>query len=71
MPSYSSACDFMMGLGKSQLRAKFKVASPSRCRNITGELKNIWELPKPTATLIVLWVLFYDGPWQTQAVYQI
>jgi len=25
----SSACDFMMALGKPQLRAKFKVATPA------------------------------------------
>jgi len=38
-PTLSSECDFMMGFGKPQLRAKFKLASPSRCRNIIGEPK--------------------------------
>ena len=36
-PTLSSACDFMMGLGKPLQHAKFEVASPSRCRNIIGE----------------------------------
>jgi len=44
-PTLSSACDFMMGLGKPQLHAKFKVVSPSRCRNILGKLQNFGELP--------------------------
>ena len=43
-----------------------------RCRDIKGEPQNISELRKPKATLIFfLWVWFYDGPWQTEAVYQI
>jgi len=29
----------MMGLGKPQLRAKFEVTSPRRCRNIIGNPK--------------------------------
>jgi len=41
MPTLSSAYDLMMGLGKPQLRAKFEVANPSRCRYIIGETK-IW-----------------------------
>jgi len=41
-PNLSSAYDFMMGLGKPQLCAKFEVASPSRCRNIIGN-PNILE----------------------------
>jgi len=41
----SSACDFMMGLNEPQLRAKFEVASLSRCRNIIGEQKILGELP--------------------------
>jgi len=48
----SSACDFMMGLGKPHLRAKFEVASPSRCRNIIGEPK-IWEAPLAKGHLTV------------------
>jgi len=37
--------DFMVDLGKPQLRAKFEVASPSCCRNIIGETQNFGELP--------------------------
>jgi len=44
-PTLSSACHFMMGLGKPQLRAKFEVANPSSCRNIIGEPQNFGELP--------------------------
>jgi len=40
-PTLSSACDFMMDLGKPQLRAKFKLASP---KIILGELQNFGEL---------------------------
>jgi len=39
MPTFSYGCDFMMGLGKHQLRAKFEVTSLSRCRNIVGKPK--------------------------------
>jgi len=45
MPTLSSACDFIMGLGKPQLLAKFEVARFSRCRNIKGEAPNFGELP--------------------------
>jgi len=34
----------MMGLGKPELRAKFEVASPIRCRNIIGNPK-FWGTP--------------------------
>ena len=44
-PTLFYACDFMVGLGKPQLHAKFEDASPSRCRNIIGEPQNVWELP--------------------------
>jgi len=37
MPTLSSVCNFMMGLGKPQLRSKFEVASCSHYRNIIGE----------------------------------
>jgi len=37
----------MMGLGKPQLRAKFKVAGPSRCRNIIGDPKILGSSPSP------------------------
>ena len=33
-PTFSSGCDFMMGLGKPQLRASIDVATFKRCRNI-------------------------------------
>ena len=42
---FSYACDFMMVLGKTQLRAKFEVANFSRCKNIIMKLKNFGELP--------------------------
>jgi len=42
---FSSACDFMMALGKPKLRTKFEVANFSRCRNIKGEPQNFRELP--------------------------
>ena len=45
-PPFFYACDFMMGLGKPQLRAKFEVASPSRCRNIE-EPKILVSSPSP------------------------
>jgi len=37
----------MVGLGKPQLRAKFEVASPSRCRNIIGKPQNFGSSPSP------------------------
>ena len=40
----SSACNFMMGLGKPKLYAKLEVASFSRCRNIKGEATNFGDL---------------------------
>ena len=43
----SYGCDFMMGLGKSHLHAKFEVAFFCRCRNIDGEHSKFWELPIP------------------------
>jgi len=43
----SSGYDFMMGLGKHQLRAKFEVASFNRCRNIKGEPPNFGSCPSP------------------------
>jgi len=45
MSTISSAHGFMMGFDKPQLRAKFKVASPSHCRNIIGEPQNFEQLP--------------------------
>jgi len=44
-PTFSSGCDFMMGLGKPKLCTKFEVASFSRCRIIKGEVTNFGELP--------------------------
>jgi len=43
----SSACDFMMGLGKPNQRSEFEVASPSRCKNIMGEPKILGSSPSP------------------------
>jgi len=37
---FSSACDFMMVLGKPRPRAKFEVAGFSRCKNIIGNTQN-------------------------------
>ena len=45
MATFSSGCNFMMGLGKRKLRTKFEVASFSRCRNNKGEAPNFGELP--------------------------
>ena len=49
----------MMGLGKLQLRAKFEVASPSRCRNIIGKPKilgsSLSPRPCPLFPLGVIW----------------
>ena len=45
MPTFSSGCNFMMGLGKLKLCTKFEVASFSRCRNNKGEDPNFGELP--------------------------
>jgi len=64
-PTLSSACDFMMGLSKPQMRAELEVASPSSCRNIIGEPKIFRSSPSPRPPPFFLWVWFYDGPWQT------
>jgi len=45
MSTFSSACEFMMGLDNRQQRAKFEVASPIRYRNIVEETQNFEELP--------------------------
>jgi len=45
MTTFSSGCNFMMGLGKLMLCTKFEVASFSRCRNNKGEAPNVGELP--------------------------
>jgi len=49
-PIFCSGCNFVMGLGKPQLHAKFEVASFSRCTNIRGETPNFGEIPYPRAT---------------------
>jgi len=62
----------MMGHGKPKLCTKFEVARFSQYKNIKGEAQNFGELPLAQGrTHFFLWVWFYDGPWQTQAVYQI
>ena len=45
MPTFSSGCDFMMGLGKLKPYTKFEVHRFSRCRNIKREAPNFGELP--------------------------
>jgi len=52
MPTLSSACYFLMGLGKFQLRAKFEVASTSRCINILGKPKIVGSSPSPRPPLL-------------------
>jgi len=44
-PFFCVLCDFMMGLDKPQLRAKFEVASPSCYINIIGELPKYCAAP--------------------------
>ena len=45
MATFSSECNFMMGLGKLKLCTKFEIASFSRCRNNKGEAPNFGDLP--------------------------
>jgi len=45
MATFSSGCDFTMGLGKLKLCTKFEIASFSHCRNNKGEAPNFGELP--------------------------
>jgi len=40
-----------------------------RCGNIKGEPQIFGSFPSPKRHPFFLWVWFYDGPWQTQAVY--
>ena len=70
-PSFSSGWDFMIGLGKPHQPANFEVAIFSRCRNIKGEPLILGSSPSPGPRPLLLWVWFYDGPWQTKAAYQI
>ena len=46
-PTFSSACDFMMGLGKPQLRAKFEVAGFICYGNIRESVLNDNSLFEP------------------------
>ena len=57
MPTISSACDFMMSLGKPQLCAKFEIASLGCRRNINGEPQNFGEHLKTTLFFMgaILW----------------
>jgi len=41
------------------------------CRNIKGKPQIYGSFPSPMPRPLFLWVWFYGGPWQTQAVYQI
>jgi len=60
----------MIGLGKSQLHAKFEVASPSRCRNIKGRTPNFGSSPRPRLHSLFLLMGFNNGPWLTPAACQ-
>jgi len=42
-----------------------------RCRNNKGEPQIYGSFPSKRPLPLFLWVWFYGGPWQTQAVYQI
>jgi len=42
-----------------------------RCRNIKAEPQIHGSFDKPRPCPVVLWVWFYGGRWQTQAVYRI
>ena len=62
----------MMGYGKPHQPANFEVAIFSRCRNIKGGRPILGSSPSPGQRRpLFFWVWFYDGPWQTQAEYQI
>jgi len=59
---FSSGCDFVMGLGKHQLRARFELASFICCRSIQGNSK-FWSSPTPgprahfSSRVILRWAL--------------
>jgi len=42
---FSSACGFMVNLGKPPVHVKFEVANLSHCVNIEVEPQNVGELP--------------------------
>ena len=42
---FLSGCDFMVGLAKPQLQAKFEVDSVSHCTNIKGGPQTFRDLP--------------------------
>jgi len=50
--SFFSVWDFMVGLAKLQLHAKFEVAGFNCSTNIKGQPQNFWELLYITATSI-------------------
>ena len=64
-------CDYLMSLGQPKPHTKSEVASFSGCGNIEGNPKFLGSSPSPWLRLLFLWVWFYDGPWQTEAAYQI
>jgi len=72
---FSSGCDFMTGLGKAKLCAKFEIASFSfsRCRNIKRQHPNFGELPYSRATpTSLLWDLMMGlGEPQLNAKFKI
>ena len=62
-PTFSCRCDLMMGIGKPQLLAKFKVGSFSHCKNVKWEPQilessiNPGQRPLFLLGKILLWAL--------------
>ena len=56
---------------KPKLCTKFEVPSFSRCVNMEVKPHILRSSTSPRPPPHFLWVSFYDGLWQTQAVYQI
>jgi len=59
-----------MGLGKPKLHTNFEVATSSIAEIIKGKPK-FFRAPQPSQMLIFPLRVFYDVPWQIQAVHQI
>ena len=59
----------MMDLEKPKLHTKFEVAA-SAVAKILKETPKFWAAPLAHGQAYFL-VWLYDGPWQTQAAYQI
>ena len=71
MPTLSSACGFIMGLGKRKLCTKVEVASFSHYKNIKGEAQIVGRSRSPGPHPLFLLVGFHDGPKQTADAGQI